>query len=65
MRLLVQTYEPGDVDGLLTAIEAARQSDPDPVAAAALAARSTWAAAFEAETVQLRRLVDRGRGSRS
>ena len=61
MRRLVRTYEPGDVDGLLAAIEAARRSDPDPVAAGALAVRSTWAAAFAAETTQLVRLVARVR----
>jgi alpha-1,6-mannosyltransferase len=60
-RRLVRTFEPGDVDGLLRAIEAARRSEPDPVAARALAARSTWAAAFEAETAQLARLVSRSR----
>jgi len=56
MRRLVRTYAPGDVDGLLLAIEAARTTDPDPVAAGALAARSTWAATFEAEMLQLARL---------
>ncbi len=54
---LVHTYQPGDVDGLLAAVEAARRSEPDPVAAAALAARATWAAAFAAETAALERLV--------
>jgi len=54
---LGRTYEPGDVDGLLAAVEAARASEPDHAAAAALAARSTWAAAFEAETAQLARLA--------
>ena len=53
---IVRTYEPGDVDGLLAAVEAARRSAPDPAAAAALAARSTWAAAFAAETAALERL---------
>ncbi|MDX6676061.1 MAG: hypothetical protein QOE31_113 [Solirubrobacteraceae bacterium] len=57
MRRLVRMYAPGDVDGLRRAIEAARASDPDPVAAGALAARSTWAAVFEAELVQLTRLA--------
>jgi len=55
----VRTYEPGDVDGLLAAIEAQRLAEPDRLAAAALAARSTWAAAFEAETEQLARLAGR------
>jgi alpha-1,6-mannosyltransferase len=57
MRRLVRTYEPGDVGGLLAAIEAARAAEPDHVAAGALAARSTWAAAFEAELAQLGRLA--------
>ena len=57
MRGLVQTYEPGDIDGLLAAIEAARARRPDPTAAAALAERSTWSAAFEAETAALEQLV--------
>jgi alpha-1,6-mannosyltransferase len=56
---LARTYEPGDIDGLLTAIEAQRAAEPDHAAAAALAARSTWAAAFEAETAQLARLARR------
>ncbi|MEA2151151.1 MAG: hypothetical protein QOD69_2981 [Solirubrobacteraceae bacterium] len=57
MRGLVRTYEPGDIDGLLAAIEAARAEAPNPAAAAALAARSSWSVAFEAETAQLERLV--------
>lgn len=58
---LARTYEPGDVGGLLAAIEAARAAEPDHAAARALAARSTWAAAFEAEKAQLRRLAPRRR----
>ena len=54
---LGRTFEPGDVDGLLAAIEAARAARPDHRAAAALAARSTWAAAFDAEAQQLARLA--------
>lgn len=54
---LGRTYEPGDVDDLLSAIESARAATPDLAGAAALAARSTWAAAFEAETAQLARLA--------
>jgi alpha-1,6-mannosyltransferase len=54
---LTRTYEPGDIGGLLKAIESARAATPDPIAAAALAARSTWAAAFEAETAQLARIA--------
>jgi alpha-1,6-mannosyltransferase len=65
VRGFVRTYEPGDVGGLLWAIEAARVVEPDRLAAAALAARSAWAAAFEAETAQLRRLADRRARARS
>jgi alpha-1,6-mannosyltransferase len=54
--LLARTFQPGDVGGLLAAIEAARADEPDRVAATKLALRSTWAAAFEAETAQLARL---------
>jgi len=57
MRGIVRTYEPGDVDGLLAAIEAARATTPDAAAAAALAQRCSWGAAFAAETAQLERLV--------
>jgi alpha-1,6-mannosyltransferase len=65
VRGFVRTYEPGDVGGLLWAIEAARVVEPDRLAAAALAAGSAWAAAFEAETAQLRRLADRRARARS
>jgi alpha-1,6-mannosyltransferase len=57
MRGLVRTYEPGDIDGLLAAIEAARAAAPDAMAAFALAERSSWGAAFEAESAQLQRLA--------
>jgi alpha-1,6-mannosyltransferase len=57
MRGIVRTYEPGDIDGLLAAIEAARAAQPDVAAAAALAARCSWGAAFAAETAQLERLA--------
>jgi alpha-1,6-mannosyltransferase len=60
---LARTYEPGDGGGLLRAIEAARAAEPDLAAAAALAARSTWSAAFEAQTAQLARLVERRRAA--
>jgi alpha-1,6-mannosyltransferase len=59
MRGIVRTYEPGDIDGLLAAIEAARAAEPDVAAAAALAARCSWGAAFAAETLQLERLAGR------
>ena len=61
MRGIVRTYEPSDVGGLLAAIEHARASDPSPLAAAALALRSRWGAAFAAETAALERLVGPGR----
>jgi alpha-1,6-mannosyltransferase len=57
MRGIVRTYEPGDIDGLLAAIEAARAAQPDVAAATALAARCSWGAAFAAETAQLERLA--------
>ena len=57
MRGIVRSYEPGDIDGLLAAIEAARAAQPDAAAAAALAARCSWGAAFAAETAQLERLA--------
>lgn len=65
VRGFVRTYEPGDVGGLLSAIEAARAVEPDRVAAAALAARCAWTAAFEAETAQLRRLAGQRARARS
>jgi alpha-1,6-mannosyltransferase len=60
LRGMAHTYEPGDLDGLLAAIEAARAARPDPVAATAFAARWSWGAALEAETTALETLV-RGR----
>jgi alpha-1,6-mannosyltransferase len=59
MRGIVRTYEPGDIDGLLAAIEVARVATPDAGAAAALAERCSWGAAFAAETAQLERLASR------
>jgi glycosyltransferase involved in cell wall biosynthesis len=53
----VWTFEPGNVEDLLRAIERARATDPDPAAAAALADRFTWARAFEAELADLEALV--------
>jgi len=62
---LVRTYPPGDVDGLLAAIEDARAAAPNHAAAAALARRSTWDAAFAAELAALRELCgDPGPGTR-
>ena len=57
MRGIVRTYEPGDIDGLLTAIDTARAAEPDAGAAATLARRCSWDAAFTAETLQLERLA--------
>lgn len=54
---LVRTYRPGDVDDLLTQIEAARATPPDVVAARALADRSGWDAVFAAELADLRTLI--------
>ena len=59
LRGLVRTYEPGDLDGLLSAIDAARASRPGPAAAAGVATRFSWGAAFAAETLQLERLAGR------
>jgi hypothetical protein len=56
MRGIARTYEPGDIDGLLEAIESARAAEPDAAAAARLAARATWSVAFGAELAGLRRL---------
>jgi alpha-1,6-mannosyltransferase len=53
MRGIVRTYEPGDIDGLLAAIEAARAAQPDAAAAVALGKRCSWGAAFAAEAQQL------------
>ena len=54
---LAHTFAPGDAEGLRRAIDAARATPRDVVAAADLAARSTWAAAIGAELDDLRRLV--------
>jgi len=59
MGAMVHTYEPGDVDGLLAAIEAARATEPDPGVAEDFAARMSWDAAFEAETAALQALARR------
>ncbi len=54
---LARTYRPGDVADLAEAIGVARASEPDRGVAAALAARSSWDAAFSAELEDLRALV--------
>ena len=56
MRAMVRTYEPGDIDGLLAAIEAARAARCAVAAGEALGTRCSWGAAFAAETVSLERL---------
>ncbi len=56
MEGLARTYRPYDVDDLASQIEAARATSPDLAAARALAARSTWDAAFAAELADLRAL---------
>ena len=56
---LAHTFAPGDPGALLAAIERARATPPDPVAAAAFAARHGWAAAFGAELAELEALVAR------
>ena len=57
MRAIAHTYEPGDIDGLAAAIEAARAARPAPAAGEALGWRCSWGAAFAAETLSLERLV--------
>ena len=57
MRALVHTYEPGDIDGLLAAIEGARAARPAVAAGDALGRRCSWGAAFAAETLAIERLV--------
>lgn len=54
---LVQTFAPGDVDDLVTAIQAARGATPNLDAAAALARGMTWRRALDAELEDLRELV--------
>jgi alpha-1,6-mannosyltransferase len=53
---LAETFEAGDVDGLLAAIERAREREPDLLGAAALADAWTWDRAFEAELRDLARV---------
>jgi hypothetical protein len=53
---LANVFAAGDVDDLLAAIEAARAAPRDPVAAARLARRHEWTAAFDAELAELEAL---------
>ena len=57
MSTLVHTYEPGNIDGLLAAIESARAARPAAAAGDALGRRCSWGAAFAAETLAIERLV--------
>jgi glycosyltransferase involved in cell wall biosynthesis len=54
---LVHRFEPGDVDGLLRAIEAARASEPDLEAATAFSAAHQWDPVFADELLDLELLV--------
>ncbi|HEV7462212.1 MAG TPA: glycosyltransferase [Solirubrobacteraceae bacterium] len=53
---LANVFTAGDVDDLLAAIEAARAAPRDPMAAALLARRHEWGAAFDAELAELEAL---------
>lgn len=54
---LAHTFPPGDPHALLDAIERARAAEPDPAAAARVAAGHTWSRAFEAELADVRELL--------
>lgn len=54
---LVRTFAPGDVDGLLGAIEDARRTPSDLPTATALARTMTWRRALDAELADLREIV--------
>jgi glycosyltransferase involved in cell wall biosynthesis len=54
---LVHTFAPGNPAALLDAIERARASEPDVVAAARFAAANRWPAAVDAELADLGTLV--------
>jgi len=54
---LAHRFEPGDVDGLLQAIEAARASEPDLEAATAFSAAHQWDPVFAHELLDLELLV--------
>jgi alpha-1,6-mannosyltransferase len=51
------TFAPGDIDGLASAIARARETQPDPIAAAALSWRSRWPRVFADELADLRELM--------
>jgi glycosyltransferase involved in cell wall biosynthesis len=53
---LAERFAPGDVAGLLAAVERARSRRPDLHAAAALADANGWERAFEAELRDLARV---------
>ena len=54
---LAETFAPGDIDGLLAAVERARASEPDRLAAARFATANRWETAFAAELDDLEALV--------
>jgi glycosyltransferase involved in cell wall biosynthesis len=54
---LVETFRAGDPTDLLSAIEQARASEPDPAIALALQASHSWDAAIAGELADLERLV--------
>ena len=62
---LADTFAPGDVDGLLAAIERARAREPDRLAAARFAAAHRWEHAFAAELADLEALAAADEGART
>jgi alpha-1,6-mannosyltransferase len=54
---LGHTFAPGDIDGLANAIERARSSEPNRLAAARFATAHRWETAFAAELADLETLV--------
>ena len=53
---LADTFAPGDIDGLLAAIERARARVPDRLVAARFASAHRWEHAFAAELADLEAL---------
>jgi alpha-1,6-mannosyltransferase len=54
---LCETFEPGDVNGLLAAIDRQRHADPDPALAADLARDHTWERALSLELANIEGLL--------
>jgi alpha-1,6-mannosyltransferase len=54
---LAETFAPGDIDGLLAAIERARANEPNRLAAARFATANRWETAFAAELTDLETLA--------